>query len=267
MTPEDPTTPMMPVSRGPGRLDYATHLVLGLCVVAVGVALTLDRLQILEADRILRFWPVAIILLGASIAAQAFWPTTDPARLEVRRRTAAGPLFIVAMITIAFLIAPRIERRARFVRSDTKDSVSLLAIMSADRRVSYSSEFHGGDMTSFMGGCALDLRQATIAPGQEAVIDVFAMMGGVELRVPEGWVIDVRTVPVMGGVSDQRRGGASDQRRRGRIQRGEKDDDSEPPAAEANSAPAPSAPGGGAAGAPRLVIRGFIMMGGLVIKA
>jgi len=260
MSTDDATPPATPVSSGPGRLDYATHLVLGLCVVSIGVALTLDRLQIIDAERILRLWPVAIILLGAVMVTQAFFPATDPTSREVRRRNAAGPLFFVALILMAFFLGPRIERRARAVRADTKDSFSMLAIMSADRRASYSREFQGADMTSFMGGCALDLRQATIAPGQEAVIDVFAMMGGVELRVPEGWVVDVRTVPVMGGVSDQRR--------RARVQRGErgeKDDDSEPPPAEAKDGPTPEAPAG-SAGAPRLVIRGFIMMGGLVIK-
>ena len=61
-------------------------------------------------------------------------------------------------------------------------------------------------MTSIMGGTQLDLRQATMAPGEEAVIDVFAVMGGAIVRIPEGWIVDVQATSVMGGIKDQRRG-------------------------------------------------------------
>jgi hypothetical protein len=54
-----------------------------------------------------------------------------------------------------------------------------------------------------MGGCELDLRNAEI--NGEAVIDVFALWGGIEIRVPEDWSIDSRIVPVMGGVEEKMR--------------------------------------------------------------
>jgi len=78
----------------------------------------------------------------------------------------------------------------------------------------------------------LDLRQATIAPGQDAVIDVFTVMGGVVLRVPAEWTVDVQAVPLMGAIKDQRA----------------------------------QSPQTGTTAAPHLVVRGSIMMGGLTIE-
>jgi len=124
---------------------------------------------------------------------------------------------------------------------------------SDDQRVSSATRFRGGDMTTVMGGCTLDLRPALLARGEEATLEVFALMGGLTLRVPEGWTVDVRAVPILGGVRDQRAGfGGRRQLKDGEV--------------EANDAPA--AQGGPAEGAaPRLVLRGFIMMGGLIIRS
>ena len=91
--------------------------------------------------------------------------------------------------------------------------------------------FRGGEMTSVMGRSDLDLRQTTVAPGEEAVIEVFTLMGGSTIRVPEGWSVEMRAVSIVGGAKD-RRSGARD-----------------------------------VPGAPRIVVRGFIMMGGLNIRS
>ena len=62
-----------------------------------------------------------------------------------------------------------------------------------------------------MGGVNLDLREADIA-GERAVLDVFAFMGGVEIRIPEAWTVDVGTTSIMGGVEDKTRGAAGGKR-------------------------------------------------------
>lgn len=59
-------------------------------------------------------------------------------------------------------------------------------------------------MTAIMGACKLDLRQAVIA-GDEAVVDVTAVMGGVEILVPANWTVEARVLPILGGVGDETR--------------------------------------------------------------
>ncbi|HUY96837.1 MAG TPA: DUF1707 domain-containing protein [Verrucomicrobiae bacterium] len=53
-------------------------------------------------------------------------------------------------------------------------------------------------VAAVMGECVLDLRQATIdAP--EVVVDVLALMGGVDIVVPEGVDVDLQGLAIMGG--------------------------------------------------------------------
>ena len=248
------------------RTNYATNLVLGICIMAVGIALTLDRLRILEAERILRFWPVGLILFGAGVVAQAVWPGGGQPGANGKRRAPVTPLFVLVVIVFGFLIGPRFQRRDSSLSSDPRDTVSLFAVMSEDQRTSYATKFRGGDMTSIMGATKLDLRQATVAPGEEAVIDVFAMMGGVELRVPDGWMVVLQTVPVLGGVKDQRVR-AGDRRAEG-VRAGDRRRlEAERPPAEAGPPDDKAPEANTSAAAPRVVVRGFVMMGGLVIKS
>ena len=53
---------------------------------------------------------------------------------------------------------------------------------------------------AIMGGIELDLRDARIAPGVSE-IEVFTMMGGVEVLVPDGVRVEVVGMAVMGGFS------------------------------------------------------------------
>jgi hypothetical protein len=75
-------------------------------------------------------------------------------------------------------------------------------------------------------------------PGAEATVDIFAMMGSVTIRVPDGWTIDTHAVPVMGSIRNDSW-----------------------PAAQRDPA-TPVAPD-----APRLVLRGLVMMGSIFIKS
>jgi hypothetical protein len=93
-------------------------------------------------------------------------------------------------------------------------------------------------MTALMGSCVLDLRHAQMSPGTEAIVDVFAMMGSVVIRVPDGWTIDTHAVPVMGSVRDDRW-----------------------PARKIGADTST------AADSPRLVLRGLVMMGSIFVKS
>jgi hypothetical protein len=67
-----------------------------------------------------------------------------------------------------------------------------------------SREFEGGSISCVMGGLELDLRGAEIK-GEEAVLDVKLIMGGIELFVPPHWEIVSRCSPVLGEIENKAR--------------------------------------------------------------
>jgi hypothetical protein len=57
------------------------------------------------------------------------------------------------------------------------------------------------EVSAVMGGCDIDLRDA-VPSTDPLVIQVFAMWGGIDLRVPPGWLIENEAWPILGGIVD-----------------------------------------------------------------
>jgi predicted membrane protein len=81
--------------------------------------------------------------------------------------------------------------------------LSATAILGGVKRVNNSQDFRGGDATAIMGGCEIDLRPASITPNHEPVLEVFAMWGGIEIRVPPDWTVISKVDPILGGFEDK----------------------------------------------------------------
>ena len=192
-----------------------SRVVFGLVVVAIGVLFTLDNLGLMHAGEVLRFWPVAFIAIGVTCFVDScrggrylagsiwifagVWLLLEEFDYVHIRLWDFWPLLLV-IIGASILwraLSPSPARGA-----DEASVVRALAIMSGVHRKIVSRDFKGGEVTAMMGGCKIDLRGAAIGP-EPAVIDVFAFWGGVEVVVPEAWAVDVRALPVLGGVENR----------------------------------------------------------------
>ena len=123
------------------------------------------------------FWPAMIILVGVSMLARA---VSRPFSGRGAGGVAAGDVANAAARTSAF------------------------AVMSGSTRRVSSPDFQGGDATVIMGGCEIDLRQANIVTGP-AVFDVFALMGGIELKIPGDWTVRNEGFAFLGAIDDARK--------------------------------------------------------------
>jgi hypothetical protein len=94
-----------------------------------------------------------------------------------------------------FIIAGR--RPGRGGTTEAGDRVNGFNIFSGSQVASHSNQFQGGSVGVLFGGAEIDLRDARPAPG--ASLDVFAAFGGVEVKVPQGWQVTTRGLPIFGG--------------------------------------------------------------------
>ena len=86
----------------------------------------------------------------------------------------------------------------------SRETVNEYALFGGvERRVTVSN-FRGGNVTAIFGGVELDFRGADIE-GEEAVIYVEAVFGGIEIVVPERWNVAFEVQSVFAGYSDETR--------------------------------------------------------------
>jgi hypothetical protein len=57
------------------------------------------------------------------------------------------------------------------------------------------------EVSAVLGGCDIDLRDA-VPTSDPLVMQVFAMWGGIDVKVPPGWVIQNEAWPILGGIVD-----------------------------------------------------------------
>jgi hypothetical protein len=195
--------------------------VLGLFVVGLGLVLFLEQFGV-DLDPVLRWWPAALILLGAIKVSQrqgrgfgvvltaigTVLLLDNLGWLAIEEWELVWPLFVIAVGVALVAGGLRSRRRRTAVAAGATagdDPVfHAAAVMGGVRRQITSREFIGGDVSAVMGGCEIDLRHAEMA-GDTAEIEVFALWGGIDLAVPDHWRIEIRGLPVMGAFEDTTR--------------------------------------------------------------
>jgi predicted membrane protein len=199
----------------------STQVVLGLLVVGMGVLFLLDNLNIIYLHHVLSFWPLAFIAAGL-IALSGDGPRSGRVTGVVligvgiaMTLNRLGYVFIswrtfwpLVMIAIGGLILYRTVGGGRTVRPalakegiTVDNAVDITAILGGFERRVGTPDFRGGEITAIMGGCALDLREASIM--KEAVINVFVIWGGITIKVPPDWTVVLHGTPVMGGFTEK----------------------------------------------------------------
>lgn len=201
---------------GAGARGITPQLIIGLLLLVAGSALLLDNFGVLESWYIIRLWPIGLILMGLAMFLQAqraaghfaggFWMFVGLwlllGNLRVLRLHVFD-LWPVPLVLIGgYLIYQAVQGPSASRDRSNESMFSALAVMAGINRKVTAVDFRGGEATAVMGGCKIDLRDATIA-SDEAAIDVFAFWGGIELLVPTGWVVVNRIVPVLGGADDK----------------------------------------------------------------
>ena len=207
------------------KSDIATksmsrQVILGVLVIGMGLLFLLDNMNIWNFGRALPFWPMAFIVVGVI---KLFDTNSSDGVILGGALILVGVLMLldrlglvyfswrtiwpVMLIALGGSVVYRAVTGRRLVGSSLKDAVGsddtvdVTAILGGfERRIS-TAHFKGGEITAVMGGCALDLRGASI--DGEAVINVFVMWGGITLKCPPDWTVVLHGTPIMGGFAEK----------------------------------------------------------------
>jgi predicted membrane protein len=229
------------------RFRNQRRVLFGAFIIIIGALSLLDNLHVFDAREVLHFWPMAFValgglkifqtrnpsgyLVGAALIAVGVVLTLQSMGIVAFRWRDWWPVLLIAggiVVISRGIFGRRLTRDDRNLRTvvASESYVDAVAVMSGNKTKNDSQDFRGGEITAVMGGIELDLRQASIQA--DATIHVFAMWGGIVIRVPGDWSVVTNGVPLLGGI----------------------DDKTVPPASPAK----------------RLVIEGYAIMGGVEIK-
>jgi len=225
----------------------------GVILVAIGSIILLDHMGIISSDRLWRFWPVILIVFGAVKFFQecnrAFGAVLMviggiflSSNLGLTRLNwdDLWPLVLIAagvgLIWSRFEL-PNLARRVGPGGGPAgpggPSMINEYAMFGGVERRINVNNFSGGTATAIFGGVELDFHAADIE-GEEAVVYLEAIFGGIDIAVPERWIVVYEGHSIFGGYSDETR------------------------------PPLPEVPG--AAPKKRLVLRGRAVFGGINVK-
>jgi hypothetical protein len=252
------------LTMAPSRtVEITPHTAIGVSLALLGVVLTLDNLGFVDAEAVMRFWPLIPMLVGAAYVVQgrelrewvigAGWMAIGTAfllrNLGVFRFRLSDflPLILVALGMKVILGRSR-RRRARsgpdgaavgfpgmpdvppvppappyFGGAASGAGTQFGGGMTAAGGGGAPGDTHGQTLRVFamlrgterrhqgplahvevaavMGGCDVDLRGA-MPTADPVILQVFAMWGGIEIRVPPGWLVQNEAWPILGGIVD-----------------------------------------------------------------
>ncbi|MFZ1728716.1 MAG: DUF5668 domain-containing protein [Bacteroidota bacterium] len=201
--------------------SMTSQAVVGIIVLLLGVILTLGNFDIIDSSSVLRFWPVLLVIFGAIKALQ---PGRSRGRMFGIIISAIGlfmlldrldiiwfefwDLWPLVLILIGGSLVLKTGKRPTSPGAETStEYISGLAILGSIEQRNSSLNFKGGSASAILGSHEIDLRQASIPAHGEAVLEVDAYLGSVELKIPQNWTVVVDGSAVLGSFENKTGGG------------------------------------------------------------
>jgi hypothetical protein len=221
-----------------------SSVVTAIIIIMVGIALLLHQLGMLPHDFMPHIWPAVFILAGILAVINAtsskllygvIRGTKVGSDKVLKKDPAATVLFGVALMAVGVVLelnargmihvgwevfwplviigvgASMLWRHARPATGHQQDGESseeypfdLNFVFSGTDRQVYDKDFKGGRINAVFGGFKLDLLHADIRSGP-AVLEVNAVFGGGEVRIPDSWAVEIQGSSMFGAMEDKTR--------------------------------------------------------------
>ena len=206
------------------RLFFATSFII------VGTLLFLGNLGLWPVRDVWDYWPVIFIAIGIGrlvggcrassrvfgillILFGGLFLTVTLGVFHINAHDDSWPLslFLIAFGVFALMrvlesgqtAKPAVGFMGR-VHTSSDNVVHDRAVFAEIKRKIETANFQGGDVLSVFGNVDLNLRRAQISPIEKsATIEANAVFGGVKIRVPDTWRVNIQGSAVLGGYTDK----------------------------------------------------------------
>ncbi len=138
----------------------------GLLLLLLGGVLLVSNFQLIEgfSVRFWKLWPLFILYIGLKILIQS------------------------------------LGSKQRII--DGKADFNISAVFGGGDYRFEARNLKSGKIVAIFGGGSVNLRDAEIE-GESMVLQCFAMFGGIDLIVPDHWMVMVNATPILGGIDNQ----------------------------------------------------------------
>lgn len=195
----------------------ATRITTGIIILAIGVGALLGALNLIPFwSWFSNLWPILVIVAGLFVLLGDFrrnyiWGIAIILVGILLQLKAAGVVDFnffslivpIGLIAAGLTVLLHVQNRPS-IKAGSNDVDDISVIFSGSESKNKSANYQGGRITAIFGGAVLDLRDAKIQ--KEAVLDVFTVCGGVEIRVPRDWKVISKAASIAGGVENRSEG-------------------------------------------------------------
>jgi predicted membrane protein len=202
------------------ELGEAQRLIPAIVLIAVGALFLLSNLHIFFIRDWLQYWPAILVAVGVVklvdsqdnggrvaggilVGVGGLLLARSLGYIEVGIRE-LWPLVLIG-VGVLMLFQRTGEWHWQFP-SGVSDSVTgntlrETAVFGGGKRNVTATDFKGGKIDAVFGGFEIDLRRAAIE-GDSASLELNAVFGGIEVRIPESWSVVAKGAGVFGGFVD-----------------------------------------------------------------
>lgn len=193
---------------------------LGLVIIAIGIVWLLNNLGITEVslgNLITTYWPVILVLMGLDLLIKERRESEEGSKeagisrgrmiwvivlvalgLVILGRNLGLYSFSLSIVWAAFWPIVLILVGLALLRSSSGPGTAHWAVMSGTELKNRGWKLEDGQYVALMGGIEMDLTVAEI-PERDVTLNLTAVMGGIDIRIPDNLAIECQGTAVLGG--------------------------------------------------------------------
>jgi len=200
------------------EVGAAERLVPALVLIGIGLLFLLRNLHFVYFREVFAYWPVILIAFGVMklvdssyqcgrvlggfmMAAGGLILARNLGFIDIPMRD-LWPLFLIGA-GLFMLLQRTVQWPGNWAKNNSAPNfLNETAVFSGGKRTVTAPDFRGGELTAVFGGFELDFRRAGMA-GESAVLEINAVFGGCEIRIPNNWAVEMKGTGVFGAFSDE----------------------------------------------------------------